>query len=147
MTFQETYSNLIIIIPVMVYLAIATITDIKSMKIPNKLNVGFLIIRLLLIPVIGFSLSSVAGAVIGFLALFIPAMVLMHKMGGDIKCIAVTGLFLGGWTMPIFIGTTCLLGLIYTIVKFIKTKSKKNIPFAPFFLLAHIVLIVVNLTL
>lgn len=141
------YSNWFVIIPVLILLMIATITDVKSMKIPNKLNGAFLVLRVLLIFVIGFSWEFLLGGVLAFLGLTIPATIKMHKMGGDIKCLTVVGLYLGIWVMPAFLVITCILGLIYAGGKLFINKSKSNMPFAPFFLATHLILFSIALVI
>lgn len=134
------YSNNAIVATLLVFLMVATITDIRALKIPDKLNGLFFILRLALIPIIGISFNNVLGAIIGFFLLLIPAMIRMHKMGGDIKCMTVVGFYLGAYITPVFIAITCIYGLVYSLFKLFITKKKGNMPFAPFFLLTHITL-------
>lgn len=144
---KTIYSNNIIVATLLVFLTVATITDIRALKIPNKLNGLFFVIRLILIPIIGFSFGNVLGAGIGFFLLLIPAMIKMHKMGGDIKCMTVVGFYLGAYITPLFIALTCIYGFIYSISMLLITKKKSNMPFAPFFLLTHITLWLITILL
>ena len=117
------------------------------MKIPDKLNGVFFFIRLLLIPVIGFGMADVAGAIFIFVALMIPAMIKMHKMGGDIKCLTVVGLYVGIYLTPFFLVFTILYFLLYSGVSALIGRKMKNVPFAPFFLLSHLTLIALHILL
>lgn len=136
------YGNHYVVANIFIFLMLATITDIKSFKIPNKLNLAFLISRFALIPLIGFSLYDIVGAIMAFVVLIIPAMIKMHKMGGDIKCMTVVGLFLGAYVTPVFIALSCIYGLIYGVGKFLILKKCEKMPFAPFFLISHITIFI-----
>lgn len=144
LSIQNLYSNNVTVATLLIFLTVATITDVRALKIPNKLNGLFFVLRLALIPIIGFSLYDIAGALIGFFVLLIPAMIRMHKMGGDIKCMTVVGFYLGLYVTPIFIAITCIYGLIFSVFKFLITKNKGNMPFAPFFLISHITLWIIS---
>ncbi|WP_368263381.1 prepilin peptidase, partial [Clostridium disporicum] len=89
------FSNQFIIVLLLLFFAFATYTDLKYLKIYNKFNLALLILRFALIYYLPLSWSHLFGAVVGFLVLTIPAVHLMHKMGGDIKFITILGLFLG----------------------------------------------------
>lgn len=145
-------NNYFIVIILLGFLVTATYTDIKCMKIYDKFNVIFLITRMLLIfmPVVGleFTLNNLVGGIAGFLFLLIPAMALMHQMGGDIKFMGVLGLYLGFYATIILLIISCIYNIIYSIVSIFvlkRSKAKTNIPFAPFFLLAFITLIIISL--
>lgn len=141
--YEMVYGNWMVSVALLVFLAIATYTDLQSMKIPDKLNIAFFVIRLILIPFVGFSIGNIVGALVGFFVLLIPAMIRMHKMGGDIKCMAVAGLYLGGYVTPIFIALSCAVFAI-TLLVMVKLRKVKAIPFAPFFLASHIILIILS---
>ena len=143
----ELYSNNYFVYSVLVYLIIATYTDIKTMKIPNKLNLTFLIIRFLLI-FVGFEFTYIhlIGGICGILFLLIPAVIKMHKMGGDIKLMGVLGLYLGMYNAIPFLIATTFFSAIVSIPKSIITKKKENFPFAPFFLTSHVLFIIISLT-
>ena len=128
----------------------ATFTDVKKMKIYDWFNGLFLIVRVafIFIPVYSykFHLTHLAGGIIGFLFLLIPAMALMHKMAGDIKFMAVLGTFLGGHLTIIFLLIACIYNLIYSVTaRFILKRNKILTPFAPFFLLSFITIIVITI--
>lgn len=120
-----------------------------------------------------FTINNIYGLLIGWLVTFIPAMILYISVGGDIKLAAAIGLFLGGDMVIVFIGLSLFCGIIYGIAKRLKDKEpisntsyillankmltgdvintekmvckdNQKIPFALFFLMAHIILIIVS---
>lgn len=140
---EHLYSEPITVALFTLFLIIATYTDLKATKIPDKLNAAFAIIRLLLIPIIGFTIYDFLGALIGFIGLFIPGMVLMKKMGGDIKCATVIGLYAGVYLTPIFLILSCVYLALTTACGYMFGKKLNMIPFAPFFLASNITLMIV----
>lgn len=144
---HRVYENPYILVILSIFLLIATYTDIKEMKIPNKLNLAFFAVRLLIIPLMGFRLSDIGGAITAFIVLMIPAMIKMHKMGGDIKFLTVLGLYIGFSLVPVFIITTCVVALLWCLLINIKGRKLGNMPFAPFFLATHIILTFITITL
>lgn len=132
------YGNSFVVALLFLFLGIATFTDIKKMKIPDKLNGVFFLTRFALLPLIGFGWGNIGGAVIAFVSLMIPAMVKAHKMGGDIKCLTVMGLYLGlPLTIP-FILLSCLYLAVYSFGGIPFGRPLRTLPFAPFFLLSHL---------
>jgi Flp pilus assembly protein protease CpaA len=131
------------------FLLIATINDVRTLKIPNKINIAFLISRIIAIPILGLEFSHILGGVIGFLILLIPAMLTMHKMGGDIKMMTILGLFLGMYLTPIFIGLSCFCGFIFGILQNIIFKKSLNMSFAfaPMFFITHVILFFIVLAI
>lgn len=142
---MQHYDNVWFILALTVFLGIATYTDLRETKIPNKLNVAFVVVRLCLIPVMGFSWLDIAGSLILFVSLLIPAMVKMQKMGGDIKCGAVLGLYLGAYGALPFMLLACVYFVGYHFITL--SPTKKLIPFAPFFLGAHLSLLILSFVL
>lgn len=145
-------SNHFIVLLLLIFLSIATYTDIKEQKIYDKFNIIFFITRIVVIfiPIIGFKLipSHLVGGVVGFIVLLIPAIALMHKMGGDIKFIGVLGFYLGFYVTIALLILSCIYNLIYSIITIFvlkKSKIKTNIPFAPFFLISFITLIIITI--
>lgn len=140
------YGNYYVVAILTLFLGIATYTDIKSLKIPNKLNLIFGIIAIGIMPFMDNStseiISKITGSLFGFIVLFIPAMIKMHKMGGDIKAMVVLGLYLGFFQVPIFLAFACLYGILFVYYKFATGKTVGIMPFAPFFLLAHLTLFI-----
>lgn len=138
------YGNYFVVVVVSLFLVVATIYDIKFLRIPDKLNLAFFISRLLIIPWFGLSWSNLEGALLGFFVLLIPAMIKMHPMGGDIKNMTVLGLFAGIHITILIIGLSCTYGLIYGLSKLILAKKSGLMPFAPFFLISFLTLFVVS---
>lgn len=145
------YGNYLLVAIMTIFLGVATYTDIKYLKIRNSLNLTFAIIAIVLIPFFGFSwgevFSKLGGSAFGFFALLIPAMIRNHKMGGDIKAMAVLGLYLGVYIVPVFMALASLTGVVYLYIRFISNKSIGNFPFAPFFLASHLILFIISMTL
>lgn len=137
------YGHPLVAVLFTVFLVIATITDVSTLKIPNKLNLAFFLVRIALIPIMGFTIYDVAGALLAFFALLIPAMVKMHKMGGDIKCATVIGFYAGFVLTSVFLLLACLYFILYQIVRMALGTHVKMLPFAPFFLAANLTLMVV----
>lgn len=144
------YNNKILLLTLFTFLTIATYTDIKYLKIYDKFNLMFLCTRIVFIfmPVYTYKLGigHIIGGLISFVLILIPAIALMHKMGGDIKFMTVMGLYLGGYLSIIFLLLACFYNLIYSMISiFMFKKHSKDIliPFAPFFLLSFITLSVV----
>ena len=130
----------------------ATYTDIKSLKIYNKFNLAFLTTRIVFIfvPVYGLSLSvsHIFGALIGFTVLIIPAVALMHKMGGDIKFITVLGLYLGTPLTILLLFISCVTMLLFSLIRKLATKDevkKALVPFAPFFTISFSIMFIISL--
>ena len=120
---------------------VATYTDMTSMKIYDRFNQSLAFLRICLIPLIPVTPSTIIGCIIGFVVLVLPAIALMHRMGGDIKFVTVLGSFLGGGLTIIFMFFSCTYMLIYSGIRRIQTKkpvSKIPTPFAPFFFLSFL---------
>lgn len=131
------YQNPVIAILFTIFLVVATVIDVKHMKIPNKLNALFFIARFALIPWLAFSVWDVVGGIVAFLALFIPAMIKNQPMGGDIKMAGVIGLYIGMFLTPVFFIVACVYFILYV------GASKRMLPFAPFFLASNVTLMIV----
>ena len=120
---------------------VATYTDMTSMKIYDRFNQALAFLRICLIPLIPVTTSTILGCVIGFVVLVLPAIALMHRMGGDIKFVTVLGSFMGGGLTIIFMFFSCAYMLIYSGIRKIQTKkpvSKIPTPFAPFFFMSFL---------
>lgn len=132
------------------FLLIATYTDLKHMKIYDKFNGMFLITRMLLIVLpfgITYQWTHLFGGIIGFFFLLVPAMVLMHKMGGDIKFMFVLGMYLGGYYTIVLLFLSCIIHFSYSVVTIfcLKKQDKKTmVPFAPFFCISYCILTLVG---
>jgi Flp pilus assembly protein protease CpaA len=129
----------------MIILTIASYTDIKKFTIPNWLSLSGIILRLVIIPLTGFTFGDIGGAVVGFLILFIPALISNHAMGGDIKLITVMGLYLGIKGIIAIIVVSILLSLLYYTGTQLLRKKAKNYPYAPFLFCSFFILFIMNL--
>ncbi|MFE8095546.1 prepilin peptidase [Bacillus toyonensis] len=143
-------SHIFIVAILFLFLFIATYTDLKNMKIYDKFNAVFFATRLLIIILpfgITYQWTHLIGGLIGGLFLLIPAMVLMHKMGGDIKFMFIFGMYLGGYYTIVLLLLSCLIHFIYSIVSifiFKKQNKKTMVPFAPFFCISYSILTLVG---
>lgn len=145
------FNNYLLLVVMSLFFIGATYTDIKSLKIYNKFNLAFLITRIIFIFIpnynLSFGLTHIGGAIIGFLVLTIPAVALMHKMGGDIKFITVLGLYLGTPLTIVLLVLSCVTMLIYSFIKKITTNKeikKVLVPFAPFFTLSFVIIGIIS---
>lgn len=137
-----------------VFFAGATYTDVKALKIPNKLNALLAVGNIALFVVYPLiqgnwndSLYAVLSALIGFIALLIPAVATGFKMAGDIKFIGALGFAFHPASMLAFLGIAVVLNIVtngFLIVTKLKT-FEAVIPFAPFFTSSFIILMLVTL--
>lgn len=144
----------LILVWLSVFFVWATYTDVKALKIPNKLNallaVGNIVL-FVIYPLIqgnwNDSLYAVLSALIGFNALLIPAMATGFKMAGDIKFIGALGFAFHPVSMLVFLGIAAVLNLV-TNGFLIVTKRKTFeavIPFAPFFTSSFVILMLMTM--
>ncbi len=130
-----------------VLIAIAVI-DLNHQLILNKLTYPFLLIAL----VVNFFvpnlyswhnvLFGLLGGVVGFLILFVPALIYRKGMGlGDVKMAALIGLMTGFPNVIVAVfGGIILGGIVAIILLLFKKKSRKEgIPFGPYLSLATII--------
>lgn len=124
----------------LIMLMIAGFIDYYLYKIPNKLNLIIVLLRILCIPFIGMiSLQNIFASLLAFFFFLIPAMLLNHKMGGDIKCVTVVALFFDIYTTLLFLFVSCISS--FCIHFYLRKKfNTQLVPFAPFFCFSHIVL-------
>lgn len=144
---RSIYTNPLVFIVILLFLLFASYTDIKSFLIYNKMNLLFLICRIIFIfiPVysLGFNLEYLIGGVLGALFLMIPAMYLMKNMGGDIKLMAVLGLYLGAYNITILLYLSCITMLLFNFGRKLITKQsvlKLDTPYAPFFTVSFLIM-------
>lgn len=142
--FNSIYGNGYVLTASFLLLLIASYFDIKHMKIPNKLNLTFFIIRLLLCFVIGIEVGNLYGMIAGFLLLLIPAMIKNKPMGGDIKLMTVLGFYIGVKNLLILLAGTIVFSMFYTAPNLIKKRERKDFPLAPFVLLSFISIITIS---
>ncbi|TBX14950.1 hypothetical protein BFS06_12135 [Clostridium perfringens] len=151
-SFFDTYRiSILLLIPFL----IATYTDLKYMKIYNNFNLFLLIyfiVYFLLPEPIGMGMHfallwpRIFASLISMLILLIPAMILMHKMGGDIKFLGVIALFTGPYVIISTLILACIINLIYFIINIylLKRDAKEtNKPFAPFLTISYIILFII----
>lgn len=89
--------SLIVAVPLLSILALATVSDVFERRIPNGLSVGGAAIALL-INAVAFGPSAFGLAVLGWavcLACFMPLYVNGGMAAGDVKLMAMVGAFLG----------------------------------------------------
>lgn len=134
-------------------LFLLTLTDIDSMTIPDSCHVIMVLAWIVTAPAL-YSWKEigirVAAALIfgsGVLVLSLLMDRVMHRDtmgGGDIKLIAVTGLYFG------FVGTlfvlilSCVLGLAFNMYLMKKSNNKKEFPFGPWIAAASAVILFVG---
>lgn len=129
----------------------ASYTDIMEYKIYDKFNFFLLAARLPLvfIPIYGLPLSwsSYLGSIVAIIALLIPAVVFLQKMGGDIKFMGVMGMYLGLGLTIFTLVLGCAYMLIFSLIRKIVTKQQvKHLktPMAPFFFTAFFTLLILS---
>lgn len=124
------FSNELLSITLLVFLMYATYTDIKYLKISNKVNLMLVITRIIFIfiPVYSLNLSvgNIIASVSAFLAFLTLAMIFMHRMGGDIKFIGAFMLFFNMEYMVVFVAIASVLNMIYSISLKIYLQNKKE---------------------
>ena len=136
--------ELFVVLALISLVMIVTVSDIYKMIIPNKVLLFFtplIIIIRLFVPTDPW-FDAYLGAVIGFLILFIIAVVSRGGMGGgDIKYFGVLGFFLGVKAVVLTLIVASFLGLIYGVIMRMSNKLKKKqaIPFGPFIGIAALI--------
>lgn len=125
-------------------LMIIAVSDIAYMLIPDKILLFFvfpLLIERILIPLSPWW-DSLVGAVVGFVLLFLIAIVSKGGMGGgDIKLFGVIGLVLGTKLVLVAFFLSTLFGTVGGLIGMLfgKVKKGKPIPFGPFIVLGTLV--------
>ena len=152
--FVSTYNlNILTLIKILILeiiLAIASIIDLKTKTIPNKLVLTALIVRLVLFIPDGFCyknefkevlLVSIIGLLVSVISLLILSAVSRGGFGmGDVKLIGCIGFFMG-LTATFY---TLLFGMIicmfFSVILLLTKKAgkKDQIPFGPFIYLGFI---------
>ncbi|RNF40937.1 prepilin peptidase [Planococcus salinus] len=129
-------AELVIAILFVSLLVIITVSDIAYMLIPDKVLLPFAVVLLVLRFVIPLDpwWNSLVGAVVGFLILFLIAIVSKGGMGGgDIKLFFVIGLVVGlsGSLLTLFFAS--FIGAIAGIIQLrIRKQGRKTpVPFGP----------------
>jgi len=102
----------IIIIPALVFMTAAAVSDLRYRRISNRLNASALLVALVLqLGVHGLhgALSGVQGFLVGLAVLFVPFAAGMIG-GGDVKFVAAMGMFFGWRLMLAGLVAGVLLG-------------------------------------
>ncbi len=114
-----------------------TISDLEEHKIPNAVLLPFFIIglfeRILISKTINWYFNPFLGIIVGFGIMFLLAYFSKGGMGGgDIKLLAVIGIFIGPLGALITLFLAAFLGLFYAIFSGTALKKGTKIPFGPF---------------
>ncbi len=125
-------------------LVIITVSDISYMLIPNKilLPFGIAIALLRIVSPLNPWWDSFLGAAVGFLVLFLIAIVSKGGMGGgDIKLFFVIGLVLGTKLTLFTLFLAALIGSIVGIIHLRRTRQgrKTPVPFGPSIAVAAVI--------
>lgn len=137
----------------MLMITLACISDIKQLKIPNKLNATLLTgnILLFVMPALlqgdfGSVGRAVLSAAMGFIILLIPAVATGFKMAGDIKFIGALGFAFEPVSMIVFLFLAVVLNALTngTLIALKKKTFEAVIPFAPFFAASFVILLIAS---
>lgn len=114
-----------------------TISDLEENKIPNAVLLPFFIIglieRLFTSKTLHWYFNPFLGIIVGFSVMFLLAYFSKGGMGGgDIKLLAVIGIFIGPLGALITLFLAAFLGLFYAIFSGAALKKGTKIPFGPF---------------
>ena len=142
------YTSLLIKAIISSILIAISVIDIKTKKIPN-----FLILIFMLVWVVIASLklidtsTSVYGFAVGGLLLYITALATNDDIGGgDVKLVAVSGLYLGFpgimYATLYGFGVVALISLV--LIKLKKLNKKDYIPLGPFISLGIIIQLILK---
>ena len=122
----------------------ASIIDIKTHTVPNRIYILLLITALLHV-----SVSSLEGLMITFVPLLVTGLLLPNQIGGgDIKFGALCGLILTGTNglIALITGSLLCLLLMPVVCKLIHKPLKgMEIPMIPFFSAGCIIISIINL--
>ena len=118
MTDTDTIFATAIIATLLVLLAVAVITDLKSHRIPNILLAPALSLALLFHTMHGGPgglMMAIGGLALG-LAMLMPLYLVGGMGAGDVKLLGVVGCFLGPWGAVIAGMGTMMVGAVFGIV-------------------------------
>lgn len=109
-------------------LILFTVTDIKWFFIPNLIVLPFILLG-------GYLTNNWLWGVVLFL---IGSLMFIRKRwrGGDVKLIALTGMFLGGWAVVVFFLSTTILYLYRLLMN-----KRDELPYAPFLFVSSLLTI------
>lgn len=128
-----------------------SVADFRRRIIPDAYLFPLMLIGLLVVNLFSWvcnPIESVFGAVFGYVLASVVGIVfekLSHNKDmvapigmGDIKLLAVGGIWLGTVGLPIALAVSCVLGIIWGCAK-----KQRYIPFAPFFVMGAILALIV----
>lgn len=128
----SVFNNHLLTLVLLFYLMVATYTDLKYLKIYNKFNISLVLVRVIFIflPNYGLKLSldNIIASISTFVILLTIAVILMHKMGGDIKFLTAFMLFFDIRFMVVFMAIASLVNLVYLVIlKHYLLKERKKV--------------------
>ena len=122
----------------------ASIIDIKTHTVPNRIYILLLVTAL-----INITISSIEGLLITFVPLLVTGLLLPNQIGGgDIKFGALCGLILTGINglIALITGSLLCLLLMPVVCKLIQKPLKgMEIPMIPFFSAGCIIVSIINI--
>jgi len=122
---------------ILALLILATVTDLRTHRIPNVLSLGGLLIALVLQTTKGGTdglLAGLGGMAIG-LALFLPFYALRAMGAGDVKMMAAVGAFLGPKLALASVAATLMCGTLLALV-YIAVRGGASLTFRRYALMA-----------
>jgi len=151
---KSSYVDTLTIVPLLPLFMSHILIDIKSMELPDKLNLTILIIaifRLIYLAIfngfseayIAYALSCLTTSAIMFIVYLILACLTGGALGGgDIKLVTALGLFLTKASLAKFLLFPFIIGAIISTYLLIFKKAKKEevFPFGPSILISFILI-------
>lgn len=114
------FDNPVASLVLLIYLMVATYTDVKYLKIYDKFNLSLVVTRIifLFLPIynVEFNFDNIIASLVVFFTMLTFAVIFMHKMGGDIKFLTAFMLFFNFKFMLIFMATASLINLVYSLL-------------------------------
>lgn len=140
----------VVMIISLIYMGVASYSDIKERRIPNPLILAGLAIGLVLYALGLSAPDGVNAAILVFVVMFIAYSINISAIGGgDVKLAVVIALFLGLYNglfaLLIGFGACAICGIVNTILK--KGTMKTKYPLAPFMSIGVIVVILQDILL
>jgi leader peptidase (prepilin peptidase)/N-methyltransferase len=133
----STPATVVALFALLVTLAAASLTDLRTRRIPNRLTLASALLAVTVAAAQGpqYLVLALAAALAVSLPLFVLAMVRPEGLGmGDAKLVAVLGLYLGWAAWPALLFSLLLAGLTGAFVA-VATRtppSRTALPLAPF---------------
>lgn len=138
--FKEVIENNYLLVVLNIFFMIATITDIKFMKIFDIFNLIMLVVRIVTFFIFGFNFSYLTGGILIFITFLIGALLTKAQIGGDIKFGGNIGLWVGFIPAAIILFASIIINFIFRKI----TKNTKAIALAPFLYIGFIVLFIIT---